>query len=122
MSPRRAINNYFLSQIIRLLFKDGISKAKPSSLGTNFLVVCFQLPENGASNKLLDSELTDFGSLPSLKCLITTDENLTNGEEMHLLACSVYHSLLKHMPALVTLRISFLFFRDIKQSRYNEML
>ena len=55
----------------------------------------FQLSENGAS-------MTDFGSLPNLRCLMTNDDNLIDGNEMHLLACSVYHSLLKHLPALVT--------------------
>ena len=55
----------------------------------------FQLSENGAS-------MTDFGSLPNLRCLMTNDDNLIEGNEMHLLACSVYHSLLKHLPALVT--------------------
>ena len=45
--------------------------------------------------------MTDFGSLPNLRCLMTNDDNLIDGNEMHLLACSVYHSLLKHLPALV---------------------
>ena len=52
------------------------------------------MSENGAS-------MTDFGSLPNLRCLMTNDDNLIDGNEMHLLACSVYHSLLKHLPALV---------------------
>ena len=47
--------------------------------------------------------MTDFGSLPNLRCLMTNDDNLIEGNEMHLLACSVYHSLLKHLPALVRL-------------------
>ena len=49
--------------------------------------------------------MTDFGSLPNLRCLMTNDDNLIDGNEMHLLACSVYHSLLKHLPALVTLQL-----------------
>ena len=68
---------------------------------------------------MLDVDATDFGSLPSLECSMTNDANLIDGNEMHLLACSVYHSLLKHLPALVTLRISFFFLFVTKVATIN---
>lgn len=48
-----------------------------------------------------------FGELPKLDCLLEEDAILINGTEMHQLACTVYHSLLKHLPALVKLLWQF---------------
>ena len=44
---------------------------------------------------------TTFGHLPSLEIRVANEDTLMDGSEMHQLACCLYHSLLKNLPALV---------------------
>ena len=64
----------------------------------NISLFCSQTPEKDS--------FTTFGQLPSLDIQVANEDILTDGSEMHKLACCVYHSLLKNLPALVSLKMS----------------